>query len=108
MLTLAFAIFLSLLVHCSATELDKYVWAADETYAWTDLGEENMLSGKSYLPGNSTWTGYTINMTSQRWLTDDVFSNSSDSGSLWWHILVVVVPNDVVFLRNASLYISGW
>jgi len=46
-------------------------------------------------------------MTSQRWLTDDVFSPNSDSKSIWWHYLVVIVPEHVQYTRNASLWITG-
>jgi PhoPQ-activated pathogenicity-related protein len=53
------------------------------------------------------WTGYMLNMTSQRWLTDDDFSPNSDVKSLWWHYLVVVVPDVLTYTRNASLYITG-
>jgi hypothetical protein len=46
-------------------------------------------------------------MTSQRWLTDDVFSADSDSKSIWWHYLVVIVPENLQYTRNASLWITG-
>ena len=51
---------------------------------------------------------YTLNMTSQRWLTDDDFSPSSDAKSLWWHYLVVIVPDNYdPTSKNASLWITG-
>ena len=40
-------------------------------------------------------TGYTLNMTSQQWLTEVDFSVGSQAGSVWWHYLVVIVPDDV-------------
>ncbi len=46
-------------------------------------------------------------MTSQRWLTDDVFSPDSDAKSIWWHYLVVIVPENLQYTRNASLWITG-
>ncbi len=46
-------------------------------------------------------------MTSQRWLTDADFSESSQSKSIWWHYLVVIVPDEVKWNRNASLWITG-
>ncbi len=48
-----------------------------------------------------------LNMTSQRWLTDADFAPNSPSKSLWFHYLVVIVPNAVQWTRNASLYITG-
>lgn len=48
-------------------------------------------------------------MTSQRWLTDADFSDTSDSGSIWWHYVTVIVPDNLNenFLRNASMWITG-
>jgi hypothetical protein len=47
-------------------------------------------------------------MTSQRWLTDADFSADSQSKSLWWHYLMVIVPDEITWTRNASLWITGW
>lgn len=46
-------------------------------------------------------------MTSQKWLTDADFSESSQAGSLWWHWLVVIVPDEIKHTRNASMWITG-
>lgn len=46
-------------------------------------------------------------MTSQQWLTDDDFAPDSETKSIWWHILVIIVPDQVRFKNNASLYITG-
>lgn len=46
-------------------------------------------------------------MTSQRWLTDADFSEGSQSGSIWWHYLVVIVPDNLEFTRNATIWITG-
>jgi PhoPQ-activated pathogenicity-related protein len=51
--------------------------------------------------------GHILNMTSQRWLTDADFSESSDAKSIWWHWLVVIVPDELKFTRNASMWITG-
>lgn len=71
------------------------------------MGEEHILHGRN-AKGDKTWTGYTLNVTSQRWLTDADFSPESDCKSIWWHILVVIVPDNVVWTRNASLWVTGW
>jgi hypothetical protein len=47
-------------------------------------------------------------MTSQRWLTDSEFSAGSQSGSIWWHYLVVIVPENVKYTRNGTLWITGY
>ena len=47
-------------------------------------------------------------MTSQKWLNDEDFSPNSDAKSIWWHYLVVIVPDEVKYTRNASLWITGW
>ena len=99
---------ISLVAAVSAMPLDDYVWAPDSNYGWVDLGESYLLKGCSYMDPNQCWTGYTLNMTSQRWLSDADFSADSESGSIWWHMLVVIVPDNVRFTRNASIWITGW
>ena len=37
--------------------------------------------------------GLHVKFDLQQWLTPDQFSNTSDSGSIWWHMLVVIVPD---------------
>merc|ERR1711871_883784 len=66
------------------------------------------MSGHDILRKGDGWTGYTLNLTSQQWLTPADFSNTSDSGSIQWHILVVIVPDEIKYKENASLYITGW
>jgi PhoPQ-activated pathogenicity-related protein len=46
-------------------------------------------------------------MTSQRWLNDTDFAANSESGSIWWHYLAVIVPDNVKSTTNASLWITG-
>ena len=75
----------------------------DDAYGWVEL-PQYQIGGKFR---DLSWTGYTLNMTSQRWLTDADFSESSNSKSLWWHYLVVIVPSNVQWNRNASLWITG-
>ena len=89
----------------SETDLDNYVWTPDDSYGWSEF-EDQELSGHNLLKTKS-WKGYTLNMTSQRWLTDDDFSPESDSKSLWWHYLVVIVPDSVKHYHNASLWVTG-
>lgn len=89
------------------TALDEYVWTPDANYAFEEL-EDHQMTGHNILRKGKGWTGYTLNMTSQQWLTPEAFSNTSDSGSIWWHILVVIVPDELKYKTNASLYITGW
>lgn len=100
----ALSIFATLGV--DATDLDDYVWKPDNAYGWTFMGEDTNIHGKS-LTGGRSWTGYVLNYTSQRWLTDDEFTEDSEVKSLWWHYLVIVVPDDIHWTANASLYITG-
>lgn len=46
-------------------------------------------------------------MTSQKWLTDADFTPDSEAKSIWWHILIIIVPDQIRFKNNASLYITG-
>jgi len=99
----ALVCLLALLVTATAgpTALDDYVWRADPNYAYSEI---STWSGKWLGKG---FTGYKLNMTSQRWLTDEDFSPSSQSKSLWWHILLVLVPDEIKYTTNATMYITG-
>jgi len=88
----------------AATPLDDYVWKDDGAYGWTDLGEAHTMRAEL---GKRSWTGYTLNMTSQYWLSDSDFSANSQSKSLWWHYLVVIVPDNLKYRQNATLWITG-
>lgn len=95
-------VFLALVAFARSTPLDDYVWAPDDHYSYTDLGEDAIISGRS-VDGKHTWTGYMVNMTSQQWLTpEDV------TLSVWTHILCVIVPSNVNYEHNATLWVTGW
>lgn len=91
----------------SGTALDDYVFKPDPNYGWKEL-PDHQFSGKGFLHRDQKWTGYTLNMTSQQWLTPADFSNTSQANSIWSHILVVIVPDEIKYKDNGSLYITGW
>jgi len=87
----------------TTTALDDYVWKHDDNYNWVEMpqyGFNGTSVGRNY-------TAYMLNMTSQRWLTDNDFSIESDAKSIWWHYLVVIVPDKLRYHRNATLWITG-
>lgn len=90
-------------IDSTATAMDEYVFRRDDSYGWVELPEYR-ISGKY---GNHSYTGYMLNMTSQRWLTDADYSANSESKALWRHWLVVIVPDHIDYTRNATLYITG-
>jgi len=90
-------------VDSTATAMDSYVFRNDPSYGWTELPEYRLHG--TY--GNHSYTGYMLNLTSQRWLTDADYAPNSDSKSLWRHWLVVIVPDHITYFRNATLYITG-
>ena len=83
--------------------LNSYVHHPDPTYTWRDTG--NRLNGTA-LGTNVKWTGYVLNFTSQTWLTPQ----DSDR-SVWWHIMVVIVPENYDPLGQvadwSSMYMTG-
>jgi len=93
-------------VVCSGSALDDYVNRPDEHYGWVDMGPEWILSGRS-LDGSHSWTSYTLNMTSLKWLNDEDFSPNSEVKSIWYHMLVVIVPSEIHWKNNATLWITG-
>jgi PhoPQ-activated pathogenicity-related protein len=70
------------------------------------MGEDWILHGKS-IDGIHSWTSYTLNVTSQKWLDDADYSPNSEGKSIWWHMMVVIVPNDIKWSNNATLWITG-
>jgi len=108
MLTNMFAVLLGLLsIHyVKSRPLDDYVAKVDPEYGWKDFGEDYVIEGTNVLKTKS-WKGHTLNLTSVRWLTDDEFHESSQTGSVWWHYMVVIVPDTVDYQQNASIYITG-
>lgn len=46
-------------------------------------------------------------MTSQKWLTDDDYAPNSQAKSIWWHYLVVIVPDEIIHKDTGMLYITG-
>lgn len=96
----AVLIALLLVANVAATPLDDYIWKEDPNYKWEDLG----VTIKGHNVGNTvSYTGYMLNVTSQQWLTPE-----DTTRSIWWHILCVIVPDNVKYTHNASLWVTGW
>jgi len=71
-----FVLALLLVPVVCATPLDDYVNKPDSSYTFTDLG--NAFHGDGY-------TSYFINMTSQTWLSGELFSSSGfNEGLIAW------------------------
>lgn len=104
--TILVSFFIFCLQTVLSTDLDDYVWLEDSSYGYNYMGSEHDLHGRN-LHGDHTWTGYVLNMTSQTWMTDDDFAETSSAKSLWWHYLVVIVPDEIKFKRNATMWITG-
>ena len=90
-----------------STALDDYVNAPDANYHWDELEGLGWKGEAIYKGRHPGYTAYMLNMTSQRWLTDADFSPSSQSGSIWYHSLVIIVPDVINSYTNASLWITG-
>jgi PhoPQ-activated pathogenicity-related protein len=74
------------------TPLDDYVNKPDDHFSY-------------YLYNTSKgvgFTAYTINMTSQKWLTE----NDVDR-PVWWHWVVIMVPDELVHTEKSFVYITG-
>ncbi|CAH1784287.1 unnamed protein product, partial [Owenia fusiformis] len=75
----------------SWTALDDYVNRTDPNYAWNQVAEYRRERA----------TVYCINMTSQMWKDSSVHSQP-----LWWHQLIVAIPDNVQYFDSALVYIS--
>jgi len=84
------------------TALDEYVARPDPNWNYTVTN--TTVKG----PG---WTGTLVKMVSQKWLTPADWNrgNASNSDALWWHWMLIVVPEklDPTKLDHAFLWITG-
>ena len=103
---LALCLLVAVAADYPPTALDEYVWKPDDNYKWEYMGPEYDMEGHS-IGGKASWKGYVLNVTSQRWLTDADFSPDSPSGSIWWHMMVVIVPNEIKYKNNATMWVTG-
>merc|ERR1719184_190062 len=78
--------------------LKDYVEKADPAYSWTDTGHRLVVEDYE---GRGGWTGYFLNVTSQAWLTP-----AHTSQPLWWHVMVVVVPEHTEVKDTAMLWLT--
>ena len=92
-----FLVLFGLIAAVASTPLDDYVWAQDNNYKWEVVGET--YYGKGF-------TGYFLNMTSQSWLTPEDFAPGS-YGHIWYHTIFVIVPDEIDYKSNATLWITG-
>ena len=84
---------------CTGYEcLKAYVDRPDPAYTWEDTGHRVVVEDYQ---GRGGWTGYFLNFTSQQWLTPE-----DTSRSVWWHLLVVVVPEHVEVQDTALLWLA--
>jgi PhoPQ-activated pathogenicity-related protein len=81
------------------TALDDYIAKPDSSYAWVDTGLTMEGVG---------WKGYILNMTSQTWLTPADWHHENPSPNVWWHWMLVIVPNELVSKYPTSLmWVTG-
>lgn len=82
---------LASLAGAGSTPLDDYVNSFDPHYSYRFL----------YSTEFPNFSLHTLNMTSQKWMTENVTSRS-----IWWHYVSVVVPKDVVYTDTALVWID--
>ena len=104
MMTSHFVTFLLAMVFSctSASPLWDYIHTDDGAFAWHDTGKS--IKSDSLLPENS-WTGYLLNVTSQKWLTPEDFI--SPIGHVWTHSVLVIIPNRTAYADAGALWITG-
>jgi len=86
---------------CSGyTCLKDYVDMEDGAYSWVDTGHRLVVGPSSN--GRGGWTGYFLNFTSQNWLTPELVSISE-----WWHIMVVIVPDNLTTTDTTVLWLGS-
>ncbi|KAK7003107.1 autocrine proliferation repressor protein A-like isoform X1 [Biomphalaria glabrata] len=76
----------------SATPLDDYVNTPDPHYTYTLLSR---VEGPNY-------SLHILNMTSQKWLTEQVTQKP-----IWWHYVSIIIPKQIVYTDTAFMWIDG-
>ncbi|QDZ23870.1 PhoPQ-activated pathogenicity-related protein [Chloropicon primus] len=69
-----------------STDLDRYMALPTPEYKWV-----YNTSYEKHVPLIGSYTAYSLNLTSQQWLTED----EAGSCGLWQHDLIVIVPHDL-------------
>lgn len=99
MFTLVLSALLVVLVHSeppSPEDFIEYVNTPDPAFKWHDTNKTMH---------HNLWTGYTLNLTSQTWLTPEDFDGPN--GYLWTHQMVCIVPKLLEHRRVAGIYATG-
>ncbi len=89
----AFIAGFCLILQLLGAPIDDYVWRFDPNYKWEYLGANYDLHGVD-LTRTKSWTGYVLNVTSLKWLTDEDFAPSSQAKSIWYfsaNLLFVII-----------------
>ncbi|KAJ8037102.1 Autocrine proliferation repressor protein A [Holothuria leucospilota] len=78
------------------TLLADYVFKPDDSYSFSILDEYTQRDQ------NEAFTSYVLNVTSQTWLTEKAVDRS-----VWWHHLIITVPDNRVFQDLGVLFVSA-
>uniref|UniRef100_A0A7S4UU00 AB hydrolase-1 domain-containing protein n=1 Tax=Alexandrium monilatum TaxID=311494 RepID=A0A7S4UU00_9DINO len=81
----------------------QYVALPDDAFSWVDtkVRVHGQVGGNEHGLTDVACTGYVLNMTSQQWLTRELINFP-----VWWHILVVIVPDRLEFPDWATLMLD--
>lgn len=92
MIKLSLFVALSILGLALGTPLDDYVNRPDPHYQYSVIQTYKLTNSMTYV----------LNMTSQKWYDETVLNKP-----IWWHYLVINVPDQVVIKDAAFLFISS-
>merc|ERR1740138_407303 len=79
--------------------MERYLALPDASYSWRDTGVR--FSGVDNASGVA-WTGHVLNMTSLTWTTE-----MRPLNPVWWHTLVVIVPENLEFNDWATIFLEA-
>ncbi|KAI3390015.1 hypothetical protein SNEBB_007603 [Seison nebaliae] len=85
--------FFILFASIHSNELDDYVKKFDPNYSYDII--------TSWRYDGDGFTAYHINMTSQKWLTEN-----DSSRSIWYHDMVIAIPHEIKNFTTAYMYIG--
>ena len=93
-------IFLFLLIFCLSgaysSLLDDYVNSHPAFVKWELLPEFNLNGTGKAFNKDLTWTAQAVNVTSQKWLTEEDWgADWGGEGAQWWHLVYIITPSEI-------------
>jgi PhoPQ-activated pathogenicity-related protein len=106
--SLFFLLFSFIVCLANAALLDDYV-NSGPAYVKYDILPELALNGTGKVGTKGmSWTAQAVNVTSQKWLTEDDWgADWGGKDAQWWHLVYIITPSEIKTPGWKTLYVTG-